>query len=186
MSTVTLSKPHCAITSAENPEGIASQAFTTALPEAQIFLTLFAIGRVSLLSFGGPSNSLNGPERLTHSPLYTHLAHADVARGIHYRRPGIVRQGHAVFGALGAHPGFRLARDQHGSDVDQRALRQFLAATACNQHLAFGDDRSGKIQYDRPLPLAWNADAIGRRRHPPLDPAIGGHQHRARGVDEVD
>src|SRR5256886_8324195 len=42
MSTVTLSKPHCAITSAENPEGIASQAFTTALPDAQIFLTLFA------------------------------------------------------------------------------------------------------------------------------------------------
>jgi hypothetical protein len=42
MSTVTLSNPHCAITSAENPEGIASQAFTTALPEAQTCLTLFA------------------------------------------------------------------------------------------------------------------------------------------------
>src|ERR1700754_2438222 len=42
MSTVTLSKPHCAITSAENPDGIASQAFTTALPEAHTFLTLFA------------------------------------------------------------------------------------------------------------------------------------------------
>jgi hypothetical protein len=41
MSTVTLSKPHCAITSAENPDGIASQAFTTALPEAHTFLTLF-------------------------------------------------------------------------------------------------------------------------------------------------
>jgi hypothetical protein len=39
---VTLSNPHCAITSAENPEGIASQAFTTALPEAHTFLTLFA------------------------------------------------------------------------------------------------------------------------------------------------
>jgi hypothetical protein len=48
MSTVTLSNPHCAITSAENPDGIASQAFTTALPEAQTFLTLFAIGRVFL------------------------------------------------------------------------------------------------------------------------------------------
>src|ERR1700686_134454 len=47
MSTVTLSKPHCAITSAENPEGIASQAFTTALPEAQTVLTLFA----TLVSF---------------------------------------------------------------------------------------------------------------------------------------
>ena len=43
MSTVTLSKPHCAITSAENPEGIASQAFTTALPEAQTFLTLLFV-----------------------------------------------------------------------------------------------------------------------------------------------
>src|SRR5579863_8744855 len=42
MSTVTLSKPHCAITSAENPDGIASHAFTTALPEAHISLTLFA------------------------------------------------------------------------------------------------------------------------------------------------
>jgi hypothetical protein len=49
MSTVTLSKPHCAITSAENPEGIASQAFTTALPDAQTVLRLFAIARVSLL-----------------------------------------------------------------------------------------------------------------------------------------
>src|ERR1700685_2673178 len=43
MSTVTLSKPHCAITSAEKPEGIASQAFTTTFPDAQISLTLFAI-----------------------------------------------------------------------------------------------------------------------------------------------
>jgi hypothetical protein len=48
MSTVTLSKPHCAITSAEKPDGIASQAFTTALPDAQICLTLlFAMDRVS-------------------------------------------------------------------------------------------------------------------------------------------
>src|ERR1700716_4303115 len=53
MSTVTLSNPQCAITSAENPDGRASQAFTTALPEAQTCLTLFAISRVSLLSFGG-------------------------------------------------------------------------------------------------------------------------------------
>src|SRR5579863_171361 len=43
MSTVTLSKPHCAITSAENPDGIASQAFTTTLPDAHVSLTLFAI-----------------------------------------------------------------------------------------------------------------------------------------------
>jgi hypothetical protein len=51
MSTVTLSKPHCAIISAEKPEGIASQAFTTALPEAQICLTLFGIDRVSSCCF---------------------------------------------------------------------------------------------------------------------------------------
>ncbi|CKZ16645.1 Uncharacterised protein [Mycobacterium tuberculosis] len=38
-----LSKPHCAITSAEKPEGIASQPLTTTLPAAQISLTLFAI-----------------------------------------------------------------------------------------------------------------------------------------------
>ena len=51
MSTVTLSNPHCAITSAENPDGIASQAFTTALPEAQTFLTLFVATCIpSLLS----------------------------------------------------------------------------------------------------------------------------------------
>jgi hypothetical protein len=31
------------MTSAENPEGIASQAFTTTLPDAHISLTLFAI-----------------------------------------------------------------------------------------------------------------------------------------------
>src|ERR1700681_1392328 len=61
MSTVTLSKPHCAITSAENPEGIASQAFTTALPEAHTFLTLFAIGRVSLLPFVVVLGFLNRP-----------------------------------------------------------------------------------------------------------------------------
>ncbi|MGY4594011.1 hypothetical protein ACVWXL_001757 [Bradyrhizobium sp. GM22.5] len=42
MSTVTLSKPHCAIISAEKPEGIASHALTTALPDFQISLTLFA------------------------------------------------------------------------------------------------------------------------------------------------
>src|SRR5260370_32311369 len=70
MSTVTLSNPHCAITSAENPEGIASQAFTTALPEAQTFFTLFAITFPSLCpncrhceeptgpAFGGPHDKL--------------------------------------------------------------------------------------------------------------------------------
>src|SRR5690242_21141475 len=40
MSTVTLSQPHCAITSAENPEGIASQPLTQALPAASRALSL--------------------------------------------------------------------------------------------------------------------------------------------------
>src|SRR6266566_3791049 len=120
MSTVTLSNPHCAITSAENPEGIASQAFTTALPEAHTFLTLFAISRVSFCRLLSSVDFLEQPERLLHGPLYARLADADVARGIHYRRPGVVRQGHAVFGALRAHFCFRLARDQHGSDAGGR------------------------------------------------------------------
>src|SRR6266446_6538989 len=163
MSTVTLSKPHCAITSAENPEGIASQAFTAALPEAHTFLTLFA----TIFSFpfaqthrhceeptgpasGGPDDKLRdeaiqsfasgfgllrgachraalcadplarNDAKLLHGPLYPRLAHADLARGIHYRRTDIVRQGHAVFGALGAHFCFRLARDQHGIEARSR------------------------------------------------------------------
>src|SRR6516164_1703196 len=84
MSTVTLSKPHCAIISAEKPEGIASQAFTTALPEAQICLTLFGIDRVSSCRFF---------EILARRPPDRD---AGPARGGHYRRPGIVRQGRLV------------------------------------------------------------------------------------------
>src|SRR5215510_2933641 len=103
MSTVTLSKPHCAITSAEKPDGIASQAFTTVLPDAQICLTLFGIDRVSfsrssrhdlylsMIFFGKPVSTF--PDRtLARGPLDADFADADVARGVHYRRPGIVRQ----------------------------------------------------------------------------------------------
>src|SRR6476659_3729353 len=107
MSTVTLSKPHCAITSAEKPDGIASQAFTTALPEAQTFLTLFAIGRVFpvFVSWNAPA--------LADGPLNAHFADAHFARGVHYRRPGVVRQGDAAFGAFGARFPLRIARNQH-------------------------------------------------------------------------
>src|ERR1700753_203722 len=73
MSTVTLSKPHCAIISAEKPEGIASQAFTTALPEAQICLTLFGIDRVSSRRFLDIEPSTSPAD---------------------YRRPAMIRQGH--------------------------------------------------------------------------------------------
>src|SRR5262249_8805960 len=92
-STVTLSKPHCAIISAEKPEGIASQAFTTALPEAQICLTLFGIDRVSSCRFLDAGSPPAG------------TSFADAERRVHYRRPAIVRQGRAVlrpFSPLGA------------------------------------------------------------------------------------
>src|SRR5437016_953947 len=42
MSTVTLSQPHCAMTSAENPDGIASQPLTAALPACQRSLSLLS------------------------------------------------------------------------------------------------------------------------------------------------
>ena len=74
---------------------------------------------------------------------------------------------------------------QRAVGIDQRAGRQFLAAAACHQHLAFGDDRGGEIEHDRVLPLARNADAIGRGREPLLDAAERRHQQRAGGVDEV-
>src|SRR3954449_2795162 len=117
MSTVTLSKPHCAITSAENPDGIASQAFTTALPEAQTFLTLFAIDRVPLIV---DRSKFRG---LADGPLNADFADADFARGVDDRGPGIVRQGHTVFGAVRAHLPFGIARDQHGVDAGHRPGR---------------------------------------------------------------
>src|ERR1700737_2210654 len=67
MSTVTLSNPHCAITSAEKPEGIASQAFTTALPEAHIFLTLFTTFFPSVCPF---TPSLRGAKRRSNPICY--------------------------------------------------------------------------------------------------------------------
>src|SRR6266566_2161725 len=113
MSTVTLSKPHCATTSAEKPDGIASQAFTTALPDAQISLTLFAIDRVSFCRFFAALG-------LACRPLDAHFADADLARGAHYRRPGIIRQGDAVPGPLGAHFPLGIAGDQHGIHAGNR------------------------------------------------------------------
>ena len=45
------SNPDCASTSAEKPDGMASQPLTTALPDDQICLTLFAIGRALSLPY---------------------------------------------------------------------------------------------------------------------------------------
>src|SRR3569833_2866845 len=46
-------------------------------------------------------------------PLNACLADANLARGIHYRRPGVVRQGYAVPGAIGpCHP-FGIAGNEH-------------------------------------------------------------------------
>ena len=96
--------------------------------------------------------------------------------------------------ALGvvARPVRRVGTIEHGRllaqravGIDQRARRQLLAAAACHQHLAFGDDRGGEIEHDRVLPLARNADAIGRGREPLLHAAERRHQQRARGVDEM-
>src|ERR1700730_1799397 len=117
MSTVTLSKPHCAITSAEKPEGIASHALTAALPEAQTFLTLLAIDRVSLCGFSKCCGSL------VRGPLDADFADADLACSIHYRRPGIVGQGYSVFGAFGAHFPLGIAGDQHALDAGNRLGR---------------------------------------------------------------
>src|SRR5437588_9787802 len=63
------------MTSAEKPDGIASQAFTTALPEAHTFLTLLVVmDRVSsVVSFDA------GP--VADRPLDAHFADADFARG---------------------------------------------------------------------------------------------------------
>jgi hypothetical protein len=43
MSTVTLSQPHCAMTSAENPEGMASHPLTAALPALHRSFSLFSV-----------------------------------------------------------------------------------------------------------------------------------------------
>src|SRR6185312_6786606 len=112
MSTVTLSKPHCAITSAEKPDGIASHAFTTALPEAHTFLTLLVV-----IGCVFPVVSCFGPGSLAGGPLDAHFADAYLARGIHYRRPGVVRQGDAVLGAFGTRLPFGIARNQHAIDA---------------------------------------------------------------------
>src|SRR6186713_3287148 len=124
MSTVTLSKPHCATISAEKPEGIASHALTTALPDFQISLTLFATlpsffvvwtvvrtfvtmtsaatARRRCYREPGRSATYAMTQDLCGRPLDADFADADLAGGVHYRRPGVIRQGDAVFGALSA------------------------------------------------------------------------------------
>src|SRR5258708_20537757 len=60
---------------------------------------------------------------LSRSPLDADFADADLAWGIHYRRPGVVRQGYPVFGALGAHFPLGIAGDQHRIDAGDRLGR---------------------------------------------------------------
>ena len=69
--------------------------------------------------------------------------------------------------------------------IDQRALRQLLAAAACHQHLAFGDDRGSEIQHHRILPVARNTNAIGRGGEPLLDAAERRDQKRTGRIDEM-
>src|ERR1035437_3920733 len=124
MSTVTLSNPHCAITSAENPDGIASQAFTTALPEAHTFLTLFAIGRISLfIVCCGQSISLNGPSgQLTARWMLTSLT--PTSRAVFTIAAQVSSgKGTPFFGAVGAHFPFGIAGDQHSVNAGDRFSR---------------------------------------------------------------
>src|SRR5579871_3598526 len=128
MSTVALSKPHCAITSAENPDGIASQAFTTTLPDAHISLILFAIV-LPFKSFRHCEQPASKPRprairpclyrqipalarndgALLGCPLDACLADADLAGGVDDCGPGVVRQRNAVFGAISARPALDIA-----------------------------------------------------------------------------
>src|SRR5947208_2096042 len=55
MSTVSESKPWCAMISAENELGIDSQPFTTASPRAQIALSVFSLTSISSLERAAPS-----------------------------------------------------------------------------------------------------------------------------------
>src|SRR5215831_18899265 len=143
MSTVTLSNPHCAISSAEKPDGIASHAFTTALPKAQICLTLlFAMDRVSFPVCPIPPSSRKAKRRSnpkvlravpdcfaavtvpsSGSLLDARFADANLARGVHYCRPGIIRQGDALLGTLGACLPFGIAGDQHPLNTCDRLGR---------------------------------------------------------------
>src|SRR3954451_1487864 len=114
MSTVTLSKAHCAITSAENPDGMASQPSTTALPAAHTFLTLFVV--IDRVSFCGPHDRLERSlagfvGHLVHGPLDTDFADTDLAGGIDDRGPGIIGQRHTIPGAVGTHLLLGIPRD---------------------------------------------------------------------------
>src|SRR5665647_2746806 len=119
MSTVTLSNPHCAITSAENPEGIASQAFTTALPEAQTFFTLFVVIRFPsvclkpLSSRGGclgMAAEIGGGDGFV-APQFVGLAAEDDAAGFQHV---------AVLGHRQSHPRVLLDQQHRGVAPDLR------------------------------------------------------------------
>src|SRR5690349_9809949 len=83
MSTVSESKPWCAMTSAENAAGIDSHPFTTASPFFQISLSLFA-RTVGLLSLPGP---LPGPG---HRGLYA-VGRASLRQALHHQVAPVAR-----------------------------------------------------------------------------------------------
>ena len=75
----------------------------------------------------------------------------------------------------------------HGAiRTHQGVGRQLLAAAACDQDLAFGDDRCCEIENDRLGVGARNADAERGGREPAIDPAERRHQHASRRIDEMD
>ena len=99
---------------------------------------------------------------LARRPLDTGFAYADFARSIHYRRPGVIRQGDAVPGALG--PGFSLgiARNQHRIGPDHRpggADEVDMARDLCIEHMG-GIDHLG-INMERQHAVGEAAPARG-------------------------
>src|SRR5947199_227888 len=63
MSTVTLSQPHCAMTSAEKPLGMASQALTQALPACRRFFSMFDMSAFPRFRCGTPVLAALGRSR---------------------------------------------------------------------------------------------------------------------------
>src|SRR6059058_3969920 len=80
MSTVTLSQPHCAMTSAENPEGIASHPLTAAFPAFHRSFSLFSAMSHPFLIFGFPGHRITGTGKAAMLPGASSLLGSPVVR----------------------------------------------------------------------------------------------------------
>ena len=91
-------------------------------------------------------------EKSLHDPLDARFAHPDVAGGAYNCGPGIVRQRHAIPGAVGAHLRLRLAWDQHGIDAGGGLGVLEVADVARNLAVEeIGTDRNAKSRVERSL-----------------------------------